>query len=332
MRADRVRASAATLQLGAAPTRGRSPFRFFSSASVWNARAPADAPLSPRSAELVKALVSRAQASAFINTTAWSVPIYTVPHDQPTVEVSIDKANVSRNPLQAAWDRVPLPSEAQPARGTDKQLVVWQPSTDKMFEFWAFEHTASGPVAQWGGAMSGVSKSPGFYDRDAWRGAQSSWGASGSSLPLVGGLITLEDLEMGQINHALAIAIPYPRAGVYAEPAQRTDGSSGEPDSLPEGAHLRLDPSLKLGPLRLPRLTLMIAEAAQRYGIIVRDTGANVAFYAQDPTPTGANPYAGADGYFEGKSPQRLLASFPWRELQVLRMRLRSIHPRHSRR
>ena len=108
---------------------------------------------------------------------------------------------------------------------------------------------------------------------------------------------------MGQINHALAIAIPNPRAGVYASPAQRTDGWSTEPLSLPEGAHLRLDPNLDLAALHLPRLTLMMAEAAQRYGIVVRDRAANVAFYAQDPTPTGTEPYTGAHGYFEGQVP-----------------------------
>ena len=104
------------------------------------------------------------------------------------------------------------------------------------------------------------------------------WGASATSLSIAGGLITLEDLEKGQINHALAIAIPNARGGVYASPAQRTDGYSTEPLSLPEGAHLRLDPNLDLASLHLPRLTLMIAEAAQRYGIVVRDSAANVAF------------------------------------------------------
>jgi len=69
-------------------------------------------------------------------------------------------------------------------------------------------------------------------------------------------------------------------------------------------------------------LTLMMAEAAQRYGIVVRDRAANVAFYAQDSTPTGMNPYTGAHGYFEGKSPHQLLASFPWSRLELLRMEL----------
>jgi hypothetical protein len=308
------------------------PFRFFGGGSVWNRQLSGSAVLDASSAGVVGVLDAQVVASeqarkgVYINTTAWSVPVYTVPAGQPTVRVLLNKANASRNPLQAAWAAVPLPAGAVPAKGTDRHLVVWQPSTDKLWEFWAFEWTAAGPAAQWGGAMANVSQSSGAYDLSSWPGANVLWGASASSLSIAGGLITLEDLEKGQINHALAMAVPNPRAGVFAAPAQRTDGWSTEPMSLPEGAHLRLDPNLDLASLHLPRLTLMLAEAAQRYGIIVRDTASNLTFYAQDPTPTGTNPYAGANGFFEGKTPQQITAAFPWNHLQLLKPRLRRIH------
>ncbi len=47
-----------------------------------------------------------------------------------------------------------------------------------------------------------------------------------------------------------------------------------------------------------------------------------MSFYAQDPTPTGTEPYSGRGGYFAGKYPYQLLASFPWRHLQLLKMEL----------
>jgi len=306
-----------------------APFRLFSPTSFWNEPLPADAPLDPSSAAVVGAFNEELAAAeeankgpANINTTAWSVPIYTVPAGQPTVEVTLKKA--SKAPaLQSAWDAVPLPADAQPAEGSDKDLVVSQPSTDRLWEFWGLEQTAEGWQAAWGGAMEKASSNPGVYGLEAWPGAKPWWGASATSLSIAGGLITLEDLELGQINHALAISVPEPRAGVYAAPAHRTDGFSTNPLSLPEGAHLRLDPSLDLAALHLPRLTLMMAEAAQRYGIFVRDKSANVAFYAQDPIPTGTEPYTGAHGYFEGHLRQ-LMAAFPWSHLQLLEMELHS--------
>jgi hypothetical protein len=305
-----------------------APFRFFAPTSFWNEPVPAGAPLDPNSAAIVGAfdgeITTEDAKGAWptLNTTAWSVPIYTVPNTQATVKVTQNYGGMVSGALQSAWDAVPLPAEAKPAAGTDKDLVVWQPSTGKLWEFWGLEKTEGGWQAMWGGAMDSASSDPGVYGPEAWPGAEPNWGVSATSLSVAGGLITLEDLELGQINHALAIAVPNTRGGVYASPANRTDGSSTNPLSLPEGAHLRLDPNLNLASLHLPRLTLMMAEAAQRYGIFVRDSAANVAFVAQDPTPTGTNPYTGAHGYFEGKTPGQLLASFPWSYLELLKMEL----------
>jgi hypothetical protein len=318
------------------PVEPPAPFRFFSATSFWNEQLPADAPVDSSSAAIVSSFDGEIAAAEEakkglpnINTTAWSVPIYTVPQTQPAVKVEYEvpyghKVGSQEAALESAWSAVPLPPEAKPAAGTDRDLVVWQPSTDRLWEFWGLEKTEAGWLAKWGGAMESASSDPGVYGPEAWPDATKWWGGSATGLSYAGGLITLEDLERGQINHALAIAIPNARAGEYASPATRTDGYSTEPTSLPEGAHLRLDPNLDLASLHLPRLTLMIAEAAQRYGIFVRDSGANVAFVAQDPTPTGTNPYTGAHGWFEGKSPQKLLESFPWSYLELLKMELHS--------
>jgi hypothetical protein len=308
-----------------------SPFRFFSPSSIWNESPPAGAPLDPDSAAMVAALdalrsaESQAGTGPSINTTEYSVTLYTVPADQATVPVQLT-ARYAVPALRQAWEAVPLPANAIPAAGNDRHLVVWQPSTDRLWEFWHLKREDGRWGAEWGGAIAQVSANSGVYGSDAWPGATHWWGASACSLSIAGGLITLEDLERGKIEHALAMAVPNVRGGVYSEPAERTDGKSSEPFSLPEGAHLRLDPSLDLQALHLPRLTLMLAEAAQRYGIFVRDGAKNVTFYAQDPTPLGTNPYRGPGGFWEGSYPRQLLSYFPWDRLQVLQMHLHETH------
>ncbi len=306
-----------------------SPFRFFSPSSFWNEPLAANAALDPNSPQLVGALDTEVAAEEqeergpWIDTTSYSVPVYTVPADQPTVRVRLVLEDHSPEPaLQSAWAAVPLPPDAQPAAGTDGALTIWQPSTDRLWEFWRLVHGASGWQASWGGAMRHVSSNPGVYGPEAWPGAEPWWGASASSMSLVGGLISLEDLELGEIDHAVSMSLPNRRADVYSLPAHRTDGQSTDPSSLPEGAHLRLEPGLDLAALHLPRLTLMIAEAAQRYGIFVTDGSKVVSLYAQDPISTGTEPYAGPAGYFEDEPPRRLLASFPWSHLQLLKMEL----------
>lgn len=319
---------------GAPLARTGVPFRFFSPTSFWNTVVPANAPLDPNSTPIVHTFdeeIAREEQvgnGPWINTTKYSVPVYTVPARQPTVSVRL--TGTSEATLSAAWRHVPLPANAQPAIGTDGDLVVWQPSTDRLWEFWRLARSRRGWRASWGGAMRHVSKNSGVYGSHVWPGAQPGWGVSASSLSLVGGLISIEDLEIGQINHALALSVPGVRAGYYSIPAQRTDGNSTAPLSLPEGAHLRLNPSLDLATLHLPHLTLMLAEAAQHYGIFVTDgTGSSGVsqFSAQDPAPTGANPYLAVNGFFEGKSPRALLTSFPWNQLELLKMELHKKRP-----
>jgi hypothetical protein len=197
-------------------------------------------------------------------------------------------------------------------------MTVWQPSTDELWEFWQARRAADGWHASWGGAIKHVSKSPGYYTATAWPGATRSWGATASSLPVIGGTMTIDELRRGSIKHALAVAMPAPRAGVFSWPAQRTDGTGGA-STLPEGARLRLDPTLDLKTLHLLRLVLMMAQAAQRYGVVVRDqTHKGISFFAQDPQGQ-PNPYG---RLFAKQTPLQLLAKFPWDRLQVVRMRL----------
>jgi hypothetical protein len=236
--------------------------------------------------------------------------MYTVPSGQPAQRVVLDR---NAPALQQAFDAVPLPPGATPAAGSDHHLVVHQPGTDTMWEFWRLAYRDGAWHAGWGGRMSGVTASPGYYS-----GSQASWGATASSLPLVGGLMTLDEVRRGRIDHALAMAIPQPKAGVFTWPAQRTDGTYTGADAIPMGTRFRLDPTLDLDALALPPLVRMMAEAAQRHGIVVRDTAGAVTFQGEDPTPTGADPWRGAGGFFGGQTPDKLLARFPWERLQAL--------------
>ena len=296
--------------------------RFFGAAAVWNRELPPDAPLDPRSnavsahlRELVAAS-ARSDKPPTINTEAYAPPVYTVPATQPRVRVHLDRGADYAPELAAAFADVPLPPDAVPAPGTDSELVVWQPATDTLWEFWRLRQEDGRWYATWGGRLDDVSSGPGHFE-----GARARWGASGSSLPLVGGMITPRELERGQIDHALSMAIPGARARLFSLPAQRTDGESQCEDAPPEGAHFRLDPSLDIDALGLPPTVATLARAAQRYGIYVRDEAGTVALYAQSSVSMPADPYP---ALFGGQKPYDLLRSFPWSHLQLLRMDVRA--------
>ena len=296
---------------GKPPVDGRP----FAATSFWNAPIPADAPLDAKSDAYVAALRSQLTwAPPWINTYAYSTPVYTVPAGQPTVRVKLD---TNYTPLQEAWTEVPIPPDAKPAEGTDKHMVVWQPATDRMWEFWLAKKLDDGWHARWGGAMENVSTNPGHFTGEARH-----WGATATSLPLLGGLMRIEELQRGRIDHALAMAIPNARAAAFSWPAQRTDGSSYAADAPPEGARFRLDPDLDLDALDLPPFVRMMAEAAQRYGIVLRDQSAGVTFYAEQ-APPGTTPYSGENGLFGGMYANRLMEAFPWQHLEVLKTEMR---------
>jgi hypothetical protein len=296
--------------------------RLFSPQSFWNAPLKADAAIDPRSGPMVNGLVNEVQSELarhygpWINTKEYSVPVFTVGPNQPTVHVTLNR-NLPE--MQQAITAVPIPPGAKPAAGSDKNMVIWQPAADTMWEFWRMRSSAGRWHAGAAGAMHHVSTNPGYYTAKSWKGAQRWWGATATGLPLLGGLMTIRELLRGRIDHALAMAIPDSRRGVWSRPATHGDGNSNRPNSLPEGARLRLSPQLDLKDLNLPPMTRMMAEAAQRYGIVVRDRAGVVAFYGQDPTPTGRNPYR---RLFKHRYPAELLAGFPWNRLQVLKLHL----------
>jgi hypothetical protein len=284
--------------------------RFFTPDGVWNKPLATNAPLSSSSDQLVGVLrTAVTQSGTWINTTSYSVPVYQVAANQATSKVRLRSTGPAD--LQAAFNAVPLPNGVRAGGGTDALLTIYQPATDTMWEFWQISWTSwGGWMASWGGKMTGVMQNTGIFP--------APYGASASSLPLVGGLMTIAELQAGTISHAVAFAIPHPAAGTFVYPAQRTDGD-GPANGIPMGMRFRLPASLDIDALHLQPMGAMIAKAVQRYGMILHESGGAVAFFGEDSgqwTSRGLpNPYTALQG---GQSPSQVLAGFPWDKLQAV--------------
>jgi hypothetical protein len=154
-----------------------------------------------------------------------------------------------------------------------------------------------------------------------------------AGVPLPPGLITKEDIDRGWIDHALSIGLANSgsdsllRAGAFAFPAQRSDGRSTAGDSIPEGARLVLDPDLDVAALGLTPFVRMLAEAAQKYGMIVHDGSEGTVVYAEDPTPYVAEGQPNFYRPWVGSNTVGTLAGFPWADLRVARMSLCAQRP-----
>jgi hypothetical protein len=317
---------------------GANSRRLFAPDSFWNKPVQQRTELDPRSGLLSNTLAnfiySQIGRPTWLNggypniaADEYSTPIYRVSRRTPRVHVGLEgDGSPSLRRILAAG--VPIPAGAAPAAGTDGHLTVYQPSTDTLWEFWRARRTRDGWVASWAGAMRRVSKSPGYYDAGSWGKLLElpegwNWGSTATSLPVAGGTATLAELRAGRITHALAMALPNVCRGVFSWPAQRDDGTTDGSDCIPQGAHLRLDPNLDIDSLSLHPVAKLLAQAAQRYGMVVRDrTRVSAQFFLESPDPGRPSPYTGRGGLYRGSAPWSILNGFPWRSVQVLPMRL----------
>jgi hypothetical protein len=180
-----------------------------------------------------------------------------------------------------------------------------------VWEFWKARKVNGGWQACWGGQLANASQSTGVLP--------APYGASGTGISLLGGLVTLSDLSAGHIDHAIAMSLPLTVRGVIVPPANRSDGWTNDPDAVAEGTRLRLDPTLDLSTLHLTPAGLMIATAMQKYGVVVRDTAGAVTLYAENPLPMMTNgqpnPY---DQFLHGVPTYSIADGIPWDRLQVM--------------
>ena len=296
----------------------------FASSSYWNAPIPSTAPLAADSASRVAGLVQQVQTyGSWINASQWSTPVYSVPGSQATVPVTVDYGTsmytnwMDALNLSQQLSAVPIPANAQPSPDSDHHLIIWQPSTDTEWEMWLVSKTTTPAGATvwhcgWGARITSVSQSPGTVPHP--------FGATASGIPLLGGLMTANEIASARwgdasITHALALAVPLTEGwGQFVWPANRTDGKTASAPWTLEGTRFRLDPNLNVNALGLPPLARAMALAAQRYGIVVRDTSGSVAFYAEQPSDVGLYDY----NWGSGLNPAQLLANFPWASLQVV--------------
>lgn len=292
----------------------------FAANSFWNTRLDRDVDLDPNSSRYVSEFlrqVGQKDDVVYINTTNYSPPVYEVPLDQPVRKVKwfdCQKNGMSSfsKALEQQFAEVPLPDDAVPSDGTDKEIVVWQRDADVLWDFWKAEKSNGEWRACWGGKLEGVSHRDGRFE--------APFGTTASGLPLIGGLIRIEELQSGRIEHALSLSLLETQAKQFVWPASRTDGKSNSPNAIPEGQRFRLDPSVDIDDLSLSKAGKSIAHAIQDYGFVVRDVSGAVTLYAENPSDEAdrsgwRNPY---NEIFHGDRAYQVLEGFPWDRLQAI--------------
>jgi len=294
----------------------------FAANSFWYTPIPANAPLHPNSANYAKDIVRQKNLyykTVNINTGEYSSPVYIAASNTATVKVTewdCQKKGFLDKNLLPQWEAVPIPSYAVPSKGTDAEMTIYQPSTNTVWEFWQMRKVNGQWQACWGGRMQNAKSNVGVFPN--------RYGTTATSLPFLGGQITAEELQRGEIRHAIGFSLVEAEHFTnFSWPASRSDGWNPYKvaNRIPEGMRFRLDPRVNVDALPMTRTGKIIAKAAQKYGFIVWDKSGALAIRAQNVVSYTAvgkpNPYP---TLFEGKQNYEVLNGFPWDKLQFLPM------------
>jgi hypothetical protein len=96
--------------------------------------------------------------------------------------------------------------------------------------------------------------------------------ADAAGLPIFPGLTRYDEAASGQINHALRLTVDSTQ-NAWIHPASHCAGDTSNPAAPPMGLRLRLSAGYDISGFTGPARA--IAEALQRYGLIVADNGSN---------------------------------------------------------
>ena len=262
-------------------------WRPFAADSPWNQRIPAGAASDPASAELIADFASR--GPLYINIKDWSIPVYFVDADHtPRHDVADSRPGVYGQGFEFPR-RIPIPDGAiaSPPVDGDNHLCVIDRARHRAWDMWWARQDARG---RWSTGLGAVTDLSGSGVGPAWFAVPRELDAArarASGFPLIAGLILVDEIKAGRIDHALVFAYDHCRSGFFIPPAStaqvnvpKTRNSSG----IPMGGRIQLDPRWDVEHSGLSASGKIIARALQAYGAYCGDyADGNVLFADNSP-------------------------------------------------
>lgn len=261
--------------------------------SAWNTPIAPGAPVDPRSDGMVSTILAGSDLEGITSdSTQYSFPVYEAAADTPRHDLPclwykctvVDPADPENPDRVEVLPDVPIPDDARPSPGSDGSMIIIDLDTGTEYDLWMVRRQIDGSWSVANGSVYNIN----------WDGVPVVYGSRGAGLPYLAGLIRHAEIAAGRIDHAIAFAYPTVAADGCVWPASKTDGTSTDPDAIPEGARLQLDPALTDADFEawgLDRTGLIIARALQQYGMILVDVSGRPKIVVED---VAINPYADA--------------------------------------
>jgi hypothetical protein len=312
-----------SLQPTASSGDGQRPW-FAASAAFWEPIAPDPAIAS--SNDEVRSLLADPDANMVANLVSFAVPIVDTDSAAAPLTLTIREEGHDGwgfNELSKIRS-VKVPSGTSPAPGTDGKVVVIDRPNNQVIDLLAVEVSNGGWSAKWGGVYAldgdGTSRFPTYQGPNAQTYPRPVSRGTGSGISSLAGLVTVDDVASGSIDHALVFATDRacgpPFDGPFWPPATTTDGWVEGAPCIPEGGRLQLDPAIDVNALGLDPGLSMIARALQVHGAICIDNGGSrvglIFELAQDAADEAVYVQAGLVGDYVS------LNALPWGNVRLL--------------
>ncbi len=184
--------------------------------------------------------------------------LFVVPEGQPLVAIS---GNVGNTGGQA-----PIPPAAESvSTGGDTPTVVFQPSTDSLWELYALNYDATTQAWSCGNAgyMTNLANATGVF--------QNGNGVAASEISYGGIMVTQNDIASGSIDHTVGLYLSQNESTQFWPPANNSDyGAPNVAGQVSEGMWFRFPANMTM-PSGLTPLAQMLFVAIQNYGCVVHD-------------------------------------------------------------
>jgi hypothetical protein len=252
----------------------------FSADDAWNqdiSDAPADAQWTDRLAQLVGDIRIHPDYGNS-GDEHYGIPINVVPETQTRVDVEFDGYPEESDPGPYP---IPDPSAAKIEGGTpeacdgDCHLLVVQSGACELFEGYGCSFDGGWRCSN--GASFDLTRSSYGQRPDGWTSADAA------GLAITPGLIRYDEVQAGEIRHAIRFTVECTRDAYVAPASHRAVPGDCDPDadeSPPMGLRVRLRADYDVA--SLPAGAQVVARAMQRYGMIVADNGSNFYFQGED--------------------------------------------------
>ncbi len=188
---------------------------------------------------------------------------------------------------------------------SDGPMVLFDRGHGVEYDFWQATTISGGECQSDGAGLPGPSvPQAGQADFFDVTGSGSNpagvWGARASATPMLAGAILPEDIQSGEIGHALAVAVPGIRNlaanpespltsdAVYPASFTQTERYSTNPDALAAGQRLRLrsnivdDTGHAIDEGDFAPITRLVLAALRNHGAYVVDSADGLVFFAED--------------------------------------------------